>query len=368
MAFAYKRALTINHTKCGSASSSNFPFYFPGASYLATVGNGGGVQNASGYDIGFYADSALTTKLAWETVSWSASTGLGEWHIKVPTLSASADTVIYVAYGDATISTDESSGTSVWTSRFTDVHHMGGASLSLADSTTLGNTFAANTGVAAGAGKLGGQAASFSNSPSYFTLASGGLIAGYAARAISFWAKATPNGVSGSLNVWFDQWDGSTTNARLLHYTPSDITQMSVSNTSEGNNYANGSGTSAGASLDGNWHHYYFGVDTSVTQRWSADVAYYVDGVLQTRTGGYDDTVVANISGAGRLGAHTDGSAQYGIVGLIDEYRYENLIPTQSWVTATYNNQSSPSTFFATGAQQAATSLVASNALFWLGD
>ncbi|MCC6323730.1 hypothetical protein IT400_02970, partial [Candidatus Nomurabacteria bacterium] len=74
--FSYKRTITINHTEVINTDQTDFPILISGTySYLKTVANGGNVQNANGYDIGFYSDSSLTTKLKWETERYVATTG-----------------------------------------------------------------------------------------------------------------------------------------------------------------------------------------------------------------------------------------------------------------------------------------------------
>ena len=72
MAYSYYRSLTINRSTCGAGTFSNFPVGFIGNSttdtWLESVGNGGRIQNANGYDIAFFSDSALTTALKFERV------------------------------------------------------------------------------------------------------------------------------------------------------------------------------------------------------------------------------------------------------------------------------------------------------------
>jgi hypothetical protein len=74
--YAYQRSITIDHTKVPNTNQSNFPVLISGTySYLATVANGGNVQNANGYDIIFTSDAACTTKLDHEVETWPAD----EW-------------------------------------------------------------------------------------------------------------------------------------------------------------------------------------------------------------------------------------------------------------------------------------------------
>src|SRR5258707_11497596 len=121
MAYAYKRSETANHLQCGATDSTNFPALVKiSDATFKTVGNGGLIQNSNGYDIAFYSDFGLTTPLFWEIDFYDGVNGVFWAWVKVPTMSHTADTVIYVAYGDATISTFQSTATSVW-----DSNHFG---------------------------------------------------------------------------------------------------------------------------------------------------------------------------------------------------------------------------------------------------
>ena len=142
MAFSYYRSIVIDHTQCGSSNSSAFPVLVSlSDTTLKSVGNGGHVQNSNGYDIQFFADSGLTTRIAAERESYNASSGSYIGWVPVGTLSASSDLTIYIAYGDASIIADPNSalyfGTAyVWNSHYKAVYHFNeGTGTSLGDST-----------------------------------------------------------------------------------------------------------------------------------------------------------------------------------------------------------------------------------------
>jgi type II secretory pathway pseudopilin PulG len=139
--YSYCRSIIIDHTKVGTVSNTdqaNFPMLFSGTySYLATVANGGNVQNASGYDIVFTSDSAGNTTIPFERESYIATTGVVVFWVQVPLVSHSADTSIYMSYGNASINTDHSQATLVWDSNYKAVYHLNS---SLNDSTSNANT------------------------------------------------------------------------------------------------------------------------------------------------------------------------------------------------------------------------------------
>src|SRR3989338_568005 len=93
--FLYSRSITIDRTKVPNTDQTDFPVLVSGTySYLATVANGGKVQNASGYDVGFYTNSKCSTgKMSWETELYTATTGVVNYWVKVPTLTTASDFV-----------------------------------------------------------------------------------------------------------------------------------------------------------------------------------------------------------------------------------------------------------------------------------
>src|ERR1035437_8448915 len=112
MAFSYYRSLTIDHTKCGSANSSSFPVLVSlSDATFKDASHSGHVQSSSGYDIIFTSDSAGTTKIPWEIESYDNVNGVLVAWVNVATVSHTVDTVIYVFYGDASISTAQNTGT-----------------------------------------------------------------------------------------------------------------------------------------------------------------------------------------------------------------------------------------------------------------
>jgi len=137
----FRGSITIDHTKVPNTDQTNFPVLVSGTySFFKTVANGGMVQNANGFDIEFYSDAGLTTKLKWETEKYSATTGNVDYWVKIPTVSHTVDTVFYFRYGDASIVTDQSDPTAVWDSNFKGVYHLpNGTTLTSLDSTTNNN-------------------------------------------------------------------------------------------------------------------------------------------------------------------------------------------------------------------------------------
>src|SRR6185436_662540 len=98
---------TINHAKVPNTDQADFPVLISGTyTYLKNLAHSGKVQNDNGYDIGFYTNSNCSTgKMAWEQESYDNSSGAINYWVKVSSLSHTSDTVFYMCYGDASITT-----------------------------------------------------------------------------------------------------------------------------------------------------------------------------------------------------------------------------------------------------------------------
>jgi len=144
---AYK-TVTIHKAQVPS-NQTQFPVLFTGTySYLADVAHGGSVTNANGYDIIFSSTNNPdgSGKIAFERVAWDNTTGQVTFYFPAA-LSSSADTVVYLLYGNSAVTTDQSNKTAVWDANFLQVNHLVEATgAQLMDSTSNGNNSTANTG------------------------------------------------------------------------------------------------------------------------------------------------------------------------------------------------------------------------------
>ena len=123
--YAYRRTITTDHTKVPNTDQSNFPLLISGTySYLATVSNGGNVQNANGYDVIFTSDAGCANRLDHEVETYSATTGGVNYWVRLPSLSHTNDTTIYMCYGNSAFTTDQSNKTGVWDNNFKALYHL----------------------------------------------------------------------------------------------------------------------------------------------------------------------------------------------------------------------------------------------------
>ena len=98
--------LTINHTQVPNTDQTNFPYLFNTTDpLLATTTYNGHVASPNGYDIIFTSDAAGQNILNYEMEEYNPATGQVVAWVQIPLLSHTQDTVIYVWYGNASVTT-----------------------------------------------------------------------------------------------------------------------------------------------------------------------------------------------------------------------------------------------------------------------
>lgn len=325
-AYSFKRVITIDHTQVGGTDSTNFPLAVAGTyTDLKTVGNGGSVQNSSGFDIVFTSDAGCTTLMTFENESYSATTGAVAFWVNIPTLSHTADTVFYMCYGNSGISTFQGGATgAVWDSNFKAVWHFpDGSTLSGSDSTSNAVSLT-NAGGTAVAGAIDGGA-SFSggtgvqmntaNNPYVSTTFSGSGL------TLSAWVNPTfvsgiaqivslegaqvieLSVVAGSLRLGFEI-DGAGMDI---------ITLTTIPSASSGWTYITATSDAAG------------------------NLKTYVNGVADV-TGSQSFFDLGTLTRPYSVGGHPTSSG-FNYDGVVDEARISNIARSPDWILAEYNNQ-----------------------------
>src|SRR5258708_2997504 len=122
--YRYGRVVTIDHTKVPNTDQANFPFLFNTTdAMLKTASNGGHVNSIYGYDIIFTSDAAGTQKLDHEIESYNPASGQFIAWVRIPALSHTTDTAMYLFYGNSSIATSQENKTAVWNSNYKSVWH-----------------------------------------------------------------------------------------------------------------------------------------------------------------------------------------------------------------------------------------------------
>ncbi len=160
MAYTKVYSITLNSGQCGSTDLTNFSAVIYGnLADLKSVANGGSMLSAFGYDAVISSDSAGATVIPFERVILNLTTGDYELWFKVASAAHAGGVIVaYLAIGNASIVTDQSSATSVYDSNARLRAHLGdGSTVSGTDSTSTGNNLTV-TGCTAITGKMGGGA------------------------------------------------------------------------------------------------------------------------------------------------------------------------------------------------------------------
>jgi RHS repeat-associated protein len=324
--YQYRQTIVLGHANVPNTDQTNFPVLISGVySYLANVSNGGLVQSANGYDIVFCSDPEGANPLNYETDTYDPATGTVNFWVSIPTLSHTADTIIYLFYGNSSITSDQSNKTAVWDANYVGVWHLpNGTTLTANDSTSNGRN-GTLSGVTATAGQVDGGA-SF-NGSSVITIPTIGSLTG--PFTIEEWAS--PGSTSGTLGLFGsrspsdESFDAKLTSG-LIH---ADI--------GSGSGWLN---TSADASFSysvNSWHDFVYAVSDTGYQIF-ADGASIGSGSFSGTPLLFDSNHILEIGGTGYGGEE--------FVGAIDEVRVSSTIRSADWIATEYANESSPSTFY----------------------
>ena len=327
--WANRKAIIIDHSKV-SGNLVNFPMLFSVTdANLKTVAIGGRVGRSDGADV-LFTDADGVTKLDHQLDGYSSSTGqLSAW-VRLPAVSSTTDTVIYVYYGNPTAA-DQQNRTGVWDGNYKLVWHLGdGTAVNPTDST--GNR---SDGVVYGAkaapGVAGGGAAGVLEG-----VLNGLINAGDATRTLECWFKITRN--FGSDQVICGMGYQTTGNLFSLMYRAVG-SKLSLD--------SDGIARSVSWTPDSNWHHL---VAAYTGGTGLQNTALYLDGVLQTTTGGSGPA--ANMWSTYYDVQHSPAYPLNDMTGVVDEFRVSNVARTGAWIATEYSNQNSPTTFFSVAAQQ----------------
>jgi hypothetical protein len=345
--------VTIHHDKVPNSDQSDFPFLFSGVyPELATIGNGGKVTNAKGYDIALTSDATGQNRLDHEIDTYDPLTGTVSLWVRIPSLSHSTDTALFIWYGNSNVLTSQENVKGVWKNNSLSVYHFGTPSNpSLKDSASAGYDLSirgnAQTGGAIGAGQgvVGGGWA-FSN-PNQSSVA--GMLEENTLYRES--VSAYPRGTSAvTLEAWFMTSGKNGNSGELVGYgedgvngdrvglviAAADFTQTVQGALSlEFRNIGVGIMT---FSNDNKWHHL-VGVYGGGS---SGQV--YLDGANIASTTSLPPISIPTTEL--RLGGLPGTECCWGFNGSLDEVRISSGPRSADWVATEYNNQSSPSTFY----------------------
>ena len=292
-------------------------------------------ENRTNGSIVWFADR-VNAKISKEDFSNVIST-IDMW-VKIPSLSSSSDTDIYLYYGNPSASS-QATTTGVWDSNYKGVWH-------LAEDP---NAVGAN------------DSTSNNNDGTGSTMESGDLAIGKTGLNLDFLsndyievADATslkPDYITVSAWIKTDSVDGeaivSKTEAGgyLLSAWYPDTDYLYFTNRIDGTYYS--ASSSKALVNDSTWHYVVGTYD-------GANVQIYVDGILQDTEPKIGVIDHGDSPPALRIGAEAGDDIQNCFNGSIDEVRISDIARDSDWISTEYNNQNSPSTFYSVGSEETA--------------
>jgi hypothetical protein len=321
--WGYRMKITIDYTKVsGGANLTNFPI-------LVSLVNANLTKARSdGYDI-LFTSSDGETKLDHEIESFTQGSGTLVAWVKIPTLSYTVNTEIYIYYGYGS-STNQQNVTGVWSNGYVGVWHF--HNNSFADSSPSANN-ASNSGSSNATGKIAG-ARSLNGSTNYISVSNSSSLQLTSQMTLEGWIYA--NGAFG---------------------TGTDVDPILRKGSDNPNNYQLCIANSyVSLKLDENDDD---GLSGSTTL--SVGVWYHVSGIWNgtTRQVLLNGVVDGSGSRTGTIGTDTrdlfiggrTGSSDV-FNGIIDEVRLSNVARTTGWILTEYTNQNNPSAFYSLSTEQ----------------
>ena len=330
----YRKQITIDFNQvAGGSDLPDFPVLISiaGDDDLKTTANGGRVVNADGYDITFRAADGATS-LDHEVEEYDPAGGTLLAWVRIPVLSASADTVIYVYYGYSGITSPTENPAAVWDGSYVGVWHLtedaaDTGALDLYEDSTAnsnhGDDYVSATGKS---GQIsGGQA--FDGIDDYVDCGNNAVL-DVSYLTVEFWLN---------VNTWISDGGilakGDNTYRQYWIWTYDGQVAFEID---EGGNV-----NYAWAPTAGGWEHLAIIYD-------GANVTTYRNGLQENTypqaTGAIDPSTQPLLLGSIPSFHYADFA--------LDELRISNVARPLGWIATGYNNQSSPSGFFSIGSEE----------------
>jgi hypothetical protein len=271
--------------------------------------------------------------------------------VKVPSLSSSVNTTLYMYYGNAAAENQEDPA-GVWDSNFVMVQHLSETSGTHYDSTVNGNNGLPVNGVVQGAaGKFDG-ADDFDGSNDYVSVSHSSTITGFSqAFTASFWVKM--DSITGR-RTFLNKWNTNSQRAWMIDYDSSrGANALGLFVSADGSSYSYWYASFSPAA--GNWYH------IAVIWQSGQQPVFYVNGAAVAAT---TSTVRASIYNNSLeplyVGRSYLTSGRY-FDGVIDEARISNSARSAQWIQTCYNNQMTPSDFYTVGPEESSGAPIVSN-------
>ncbi len=356
--YVYRRALTVNAAQIPSTQTDFAAVIsgtFDGTSGtpdLRTVANGGKVQHTCTQatiartvpcDVAVTSDAAGSTVLAHYFEVYSETTGAAVIWLKVP--SASNGTVVYLFYGASAVSTDQTNANGAWNSSYIGAWNLSdGATLNLQDSTSNTITLTNNNTTSATTGKLDGAAGFNGTSQSLQRSSASALDNAFGSGiTIASWVNITAGGgtLNGIIAIKQKADSGGVNNLRWSNFWKAADGKICMGFSLLGT-WADRVCTTAAVSTD-TWIYVVGTYDGSTAK-------IFIDGSLNN-SASVSGSIEESAGGSFYIGRESAAANEF-FKGSIDQVTVLNVPADADTVTARYNNQSAPLSFWSIGAEQ----------------
>ncbi|MFC1588559.1 DUF2341 domain-containing protein [Planctomycetota bacterium] len=346
-AWKYRKKITILAAKVENSNQNAFPVLINATEVVwKDVANLGHVAQNDGGDF-LFTGSDGSSKLAHEIEEYNPATGkLVAW-VNIPVLSSSADTVIYLYYGNAACADQWAADGSTWNADYVAVQHLNeiiadGVTGHM-DSTANGHhgtpyNFQAGAGSTDSAGKIDG-ADLFDGNNDYVLIPDHDQLSPHTGAGgemtVAAWIYMDDLPAVGGQNrrpPVAKGNGGGTWEYALYVFTDGKVGFSVWQLSGSGHNEISGGSITADA-----WH-YLVGA-----YKKGDYCAIYMDGALVTSSGSFTGDTG---NGASPVYIGRRGDGQF-INAIIDAVRISKVARSADWIKTSFNNQNDPSTFYA---------------------
>lgn len=352
--YNYQKTITIQASKV-SGTNTNFPVLISLTdNSLKSTAYGGHVRNTNGYDIVFTLGDCSTI-LSQQNELYDPTTGQFVTWVKIPSLPSTSNTMLYMFYGKSSVTTDPST-TAVWDANYLAVYHFNNG---VADATSNGKNLTDNSTSNLTSSKIG-DGRRLNNNP-FVTSASSSLQ--YLRLPNNMFSTVTNFSFEGwvwadtTITSWeriFDFGKNTTYNMFLCPSIGNSATGIKRFAITTGGNGAEQQVSSTTSTSIKAWHYFVLTINNST----NTGTLYYDGASNATNT-----SMTLRPSSLATDTSNFFGRSQYvadeGLYGNFDEFRISNTVRNANWITTSYNNQNSPSTFFTVSAEAPAGTICA---------
>ena len=330
----YRKKIEINSAKV-VGDLTNFPMLF-----TITDPDLANKARSDGYDI-YFTSSDGKTRLNHEIEHFNDTTGeLIAW-VNITSLSSSADTTIYMYYGNSGQGTTMENPTGVWNDNYVGVWHLNETSTAtggIKDSTSFDNDGTKYGDTTLGVSGKIGKAADFDGNQDSVDILSSDSLNNFTAFTFEAWIDIDTYDPFGNIvgKPW-DQWETD----------PYDLYLLTLGEFGNDN-------TGVGVAIGGSCSYRYSATASISTTGFYNIVGVWNGSVLQNYVNGQASGGTTSASGSINyndepisIGRYSQGwPGTYDIDGIIDEVRISNINRTDDWIATEFNNQNDTNSFY----------------------